>query len=325
MPSFYSESPTPFVDASTPQDLYSLPSPSPSSLSYQHNNTNSHTDYSYNLLLGLLSTYILTLLSTTVTLSHHISSRLSWPPFSIKETIHRPSLPTPKPPRLRRTNSMPGPIITREHVLPVRELEADELYVTECFERHVKHCGDCHHFLHPHLYENEEEEKDEEASLCKRGIQYARDVDAYLYCKRGRPYSVVGREHNQPTLVKIPPQKASTRSLLLEIEDGLSLKLKEKKEEILKPLQSVKSRSRSPLISYDRTYPVAPRRAQTYTEIIEREPRNVKSRRVIIYHSPSRSSHRGSPSRGSLYESDAADRVGRSRTSRIYRPAEYYR
>jgi hypothetical protein len=82
----------------------------------------------------------------------------------------------------------------------------------------------------------------------------------------------------------------------------------------------------APIISYDRTYPIAPRQATTQqpiacNEIIEREPRTLKRRRVIVYQSP-----RGS-SRGSLYDSDAADRVERSKESpsRIYRPTGYHR
>ncbi|KAL4943934.1 hypothetical protein BDV06DRAFT_188752 [Aspergillus oleicola] len=212
---------------------------------------------------------------------------------------------------------MPGPIITTEHVLPVRDLEADEEYVTESFERHVDHCDNCEEFLHA--------KKTDMKSLCDRGILYAKDVDSYISCKGGRPYSVVAREHNQPTLVRVPPtSKPSTRALLLKIEDGLILGRKEKKYDAVQPFK----RSTSPIISYDRTYPVAPRRAQTQnvTEIIERQPRNIKSRRIIVYHSPSRGSpHRGSPSRGSLYDSDAADRYERVRSSRIHRPAEYYR
>ncbi|KAL4964625.1 uncharacterized protein BDV14DRAFT_73838 [Aspergillus stella-maris] len=211
---------------------------------------------------------------------------------------------------------MPGPIITTEHVLPVRELEDDELFVTDSFEQHVDRCGHCFKFLHG--------KNSSQPSLCDRGIQYARDVDQYIYSKRGRPYSAVARDHSQPTLLKVPRAFESTRALLLDIEDGLSLKRTEKEHTAVQPVK----RSTSPVISYDRTYHIPPRRTQTQevTEIIERQPRNIKTRRYIVYHSPSRSSPaRGSPSRGSLYDSDAADRHERARSSRIYRPAEYYR
>ncbi|KAL3476282.1 hypothetical protein BJX99DRAFT_228220 [Aspergillus californicus] len=202
---------------------------------------------------------------------------------------------------------MPAPIITSDPVLPVRELEADEQYVMDAFERHADHCYQCNDPLRVHQ---------EDRSLCDRGHKYAIDVAGYLYAKNGKSYSVVDRDLDQPTLVKIPRDCVATRGLLLAIEDGLRLQRKEKAKPVTKP--------NPPVISYDRTYHIAPRRSQTVTEIIEREPRPVKSksRRVIVYHSP----HRGSPSRGSLYDSDAADRVERVKeTSRIYRPAEYYR
>ncbi|KAL2866463.1 uncharacterized protein BJX67DRAFT_381981 [Aspergillus lucknowensis] len=203
---------------------------------------------------------------------------------------------------------MPAPIVTvAEPVLPVRELEADEQYVMTAFERHADHCYQCNDPLQVHQ---------EDRSLCDRGHQYAVDVAAYLYSKNGKAYSVVDRDLNQPTLVKIPRNCVATRGLLLAIEDGLRLQRKEKAH---KPVVDGPT---SPIISYDRTYHIPPRRTSTVTEIIEREPRTVKSRRVIVYPSP----HRGSPSRGSLYDSDAADRVERVKeSSRVYRPAEYHR
>ncbi|KAL4806380.1 hypothetical protein BDV18DRAFT_139346 [Aspergillus unguis] len=222
---------------------------------------------------------------------------------------------------------MPGPITIVDPVLPVRQLEADEEYVMTAFERHADHCPRCSDPLRTF---------EESQSLCTRGTQHAIDVTNYLYSKRGKSYSAVDRERNQPTLVKIPRDCIATRSLLLAVEDGLTLR-----KEKLSRSQSQRSSASSspkpvqkPVISYDRTYHVAPRinRSQTVTEIIEREPRtpnvNIKSRRIIVYPSPHRSrgsSARGSPSRGSLYDSDAADRIERVKeSSRIYRP-EYYR
>lgn len=208
---------------------------------------------------------------------------------------------------------MPAPIIVNSQpVLPVRELEADEEYVMESFERHADHCYQCNDPFRTHQ---------EGRQLCDRGDQYATDVDKYLYSKNSKSYSTVDRERNQPTLVKIPRECIATRELLLAIEDGLILKHKAKAQKLLT------DKSNAPVISYDRSYPVAPRRSSTVTEIIERQPRTIKSRRVIVYPSPHRgSSSRGSPSRGSLYDSDAADRIERVKeSSRIYRPAEYHR
>ncbi|KAL4995211.1 hypothetical protein BDV10DRAFT_175297 [Aspergillus recurvatus] len=213
---------------------------------------------------------------------------------------------------------MPAPIVTVEPpVLPVRELADDEHFVMMSFERHADHCYTC---SDPRRAQADGE------TLCRRGTEYALDVAAYLYSKNRKSYSVVDRDLHQPTLVNIPRRCIATRDLLLALEDGLYLRKEKEKEKA--------PAGQKPVISYDRTYHVAPRRSNsqkvTATEIIEREPRtvNVKTRRVIVYPSPQRgSSSRGSPSRGSLYESDAADRVERVKeSSRIYlRPTEYYR
>jgi hypothetical protein len=174
------------------------------------------------------------------------------------------------------------------------------------FERHADHCYQCNDPL---------QVQQEDRALCDRGHRYAIDVAAYLYSKNGKAYSVIDRDLNQPTLVKIPRNYVATRGLLLAIEDGLRL---QRKEKVRKPV--IVDEPGAPIISYDRTYPVPPRRTSTVTEIIEREPR--KSRRVIVYPSP----HRGSPSRGSLYDSDAADRVERVKeSSRVYRKTDYRR
>ncbi|KAL4754517.1 hypothetical protein BDW72DRAFT_166377 [Aspergillus terricola var. indicus] len=215
---------------------------------------------------------------------------------------------------------MPAPIVTTEpSVLPVRELADDEYFVMMSFERHAAHCYTCND---PRRAQADGE------TLCRRGTEYALDVAAYLYSKNRKSFSVVDRDLNQPTLVNIPRRCIATRDLLLALEDGLCLRKEKEKEKEKAPAVQ------KPVISYDRTYHVAPRRSNsqkvTATEIIEREPRtvSVKTRRVIVYPSPQRSSSaRGSPSRGSLYESDAADRVERVKeSSRIYlRPNDYYR
>ncbi|KAL4786838.1 hypothetical protein BJX76DRAFT_320364 [Aspergillus varians] len=215
---------------------------------------------------------------------------------------------------------MPAPIITTtaEPVLPVRELRADEELVMTAFERHAGHCYQCNEPLAVHQ---------EGLLLCDRGDQYATDVNKYLYSKNGKAYSAVDREWQQPTLVKIPRDCIATRELLLAIEDGLPLKHKERTQKAQQAQKPMVHNSTGPTISYDRTYHIAPRRSPV-TEIIERQPRTVTRRRVIVYPSPHRgsSSHRSSSSRGSLYEADAAARVERVReTSRIHRPSEYYR
>ncbi|OOF90265.1 hypothetical protein ASPCADRAFT_212114 [Aspergillus carbonarius ITEM 5010] len=199
---------------------------------------------------------------------------------------------------------MPHPVEQpAEPVVLVRDLEADEQLVISQFERHASHCPQC---ADPMTV------LEAKLSLCKRGNQYARDVVDYLRSKNGKIYSVVDLELHRSTLVKVPLKNAAVRQLLLAIEQGLRV-----------TLPATSPVTPPPVISYD---PAPPRRASTQdnmacTAIIEREPRSLKRRRVIIYTSP-----RSSPSRGSLYEADAADRIERvNRTSRIYRPSEYYR
>ncbi|PYI27970.1 hypothetical protein BP00DRAFT_276480 [Aspergillus indologenus CBS 114.80] len=196
-----------------------------------------------------------------------------------------------------------------EPVVLVRELEDDETYVLNSFESHAGHCSRCANPL---------QTREEDRSLCKRGHQYARDVAEYLRSKNGKIYSVVDQERSRSTLVKVPLKYAAARQLLLAIEDGLRV---EKKS-----AAGVRV-SAPPVISYDATYPVPPRRTTTQEylhpsqAIIEREPRTMKRHRTIIYTSP-----RSSPSRGSLYEADAAERYERVKeSSRIYRPTDYHR
>ncbi|KAL4896189.1 hypothetical protein BDV59DRAFT_172260 [Aspergillus ambiguus] len=202
---------------------------------------------------------------------------------------------------------MPAPIETIvEPVVPVRDLEADEEYVIQAFERHASHCDKC---ADPELVHREDR------SLCERGHQYALDVAGYIYSKNGKAYSVVDRDAHQPTLVKVPRSCKAVRGLLLAIEDGIHMHRTDKAPAV-----------QPPIISYDRTYPVAPRRPASQqsivcNEIIEREPRSLKPRRVIIYPSP-----RSSPSRGSLYDEDEAERMERYKeSSRVYRRKEYHR
>ncbi|KAL3411938.1 hypothetical protein V8F44DRAFT_649592 [Aspergillus fumigatus] len=185
---------------------------------------------------------------------------------------------------------MPALINSAEPVAPVlrvRELEDDEEYVMTAFERHASHCSQCADPFRVHQ---------EGRSLCDRGHQYALDVAEYLYSENGKAKSVIDRELSQPTLVKIPRDCVAVRGLLLAIEDGMRLQRKEQE----KPQSQNQARVQvvTPVISYDRTFPIAPRQAATQqpaacNEIIEREPRTLKRRRVIIYQSP-RGSSRGS-------------------------------
>ncbi|KAL1970029.1 hypothetical protein VTN77DRAFT_6434 [Rasamsonia byssochlamydoides] len=183
-------------------------------------------------------------------------------------------------------------------VTRVRDLHDDENFVLARFERHASHCSRCADPLDAYR---------EGRSLCERGHQYAIDVAEYIFSKNGKAYSVVDQGFDKQTLVKIPRDCKAARRLLLAIEEGLRLRRSQQDQ--------------PPVISYDSTYPVPPRRQavspEPYTQIIERAPR--RRRRVIVY-------PRGSPNRGSLYESDFVDRIERHYDSlRVHRPAEYFR
>jgi len=191
-----------------------------------------------------------------------------------------------------------------EPVLRLRDLQDDEKFVLSGFERHASHCSLCDDPLSAFR---------EGKNLCSRGHQYAVDVAEYLYRKNGRDLSMVDRNFNQLTEVKIPHNYIAARGLLMAIEEGLRVRRKDEKPPVIH--------------SYDSTYYVAPRESNTprerYTEIIERTPApapaKTKRKRVIVY-------HRRSPSRGSLYESDHIDRIGRHHeSSRGRRSTEFFR
>lgn len=210
----------------------------------------------------------------------------------------------------------------------VRRLESDEEFVVNAFERHAIRCDQCVDAVKTY---------DNGGTLCDRGNQYAVDVDRYIYGLNNKAHSVVDHELNQSTLLQIPLECECVRRLLLAIQYGLPLRLKdERKPRVVQHIQPplATTPAAPPVISYDRTYPVAPRvvAPQPYddNEVIERVPFSSKRRRVIVYPSSSASASSSSPrasstSRGSLYEEDAADRVERLRESPRNRPIDYYR
>lgn len=204
----------------------------------------------------------------------------------------------------------------------VRRLQPDEEYVVIEFERHASRCPDCIDPLKTF---------DMGRGLCDRGNQYAVDVNKYIYSLNFKAHSSVDRDCQQPTLLQLSLDCICVHRLLLAIEYGLQLR--PKREDI-----RIQERTPSPVrpvISYDRTYHVAPRMPSASPpsygqEIVERVSHNNKSRRVIVY--PSSSSRSSSStresrsSRGSLYVEDFAARVDRVRESpRSSGPIEYHR
>jgi hypothetical protein len=164
-------------------------------------------------------------------------------------------------------------------VTRVRDLADDETFVLSEYEGHASKCSRCVDALDTFR---------EGRSLCERGLQYASDVANYVFSRDGKAFSAVDKERDEVMLVRIPRGFKASRRLLLAIEEGLRLHNRDR-----------------PVISYDQNYLVEARRPSTtepVTEIIERAPRT--RRRVIVY-------PRSSPNRGSLYETDRADRQER--------------
>lgn len=221
---------------------------------------------------------------------------------------------------------------TVEFVEPVvRRLEPDEEFVVTNFERHATHCPRCVDAVMT-FDKGATKTFDKGATLCDRGNQYAVDVNKYIYGMNNMAHSVVDRELGRSTLVQIGLDFDCVRHLLLALQFGLPLRHKEVPSTVVvDQRQSQNNRERQsssspapPVISYDRTYPVAPRvspSTPSHTElVVERVPHSNKPRHTRY---PSRGS---STSRGSLYEEDAADRVEtRIESPRRNRPIDYYR
>jgi len=195
---------------------------------------------------------------------------------------------------------MPAPIDTTDPLVVVRELHDDEKLVVNDYERHASNCTTCSTAV---------QARKEGRTLCTSGNARARTLTNYLYSRNGKHYSTVDYESGKSTRVKVPREASAVRDLLTALEQGMRLR---EKPLVVQPVQPV---------SYDRTYPVAARRASgqirprsmspdTY-QIIERAPRLSRSPTSIMYRSPGGSPSRPTSSRGSLYNSDRQDRVER--------------
>ncbi|KAK5167003.1 uncharacterized protein LTR77_007732 [Saxophila tyrrhenica] len=113
---------------------------------------------------------------------------------------------------------------------PLTPTEAWSLYH---FETHAQKCADCHDPARA-LAKGQR--------LCDAGHALARDVAEHVYHQSGEIYSK-GEDDHKPVRVEIHPGYKHARSLLQAIDRAL------------------RSRSRKvPIVSYDRSYPVSPRR-----------------------------------------------------------------
>ena len=155
-----------------------------------------------------------------------------------------------------------------------------------------------------------------------------------MIAKAGKPHSVVDMEGNKRVEIEIPPDCGVVRELLKALERGLRL------------------RRKTPVISYDETYPVAPRvKARPYddndayliapqsaraTPTYTERPRDRDSRRksaMIETLEQSSSSalrrtkserEKGYRGRGSLYEADMKEKERERRQRQQERISTYY-
>ena len=205
-----------------------------------------------------------------------------------------------------------GPIPATVSRLP----RDDELYVMQKFARHASQCAAC---AHPYTVHKTGR------TLCPKGHARALAVTEYVIAKEGKHHSVIDLEGNKRVEIEIPPDCGAVRELLKALERGLRLRRQE------------------PIVSYDKTYPVAPRvKATDYyddayiiappvtTKYTER-PRESRRRSPVIETVEPSSSLRRTKSerenkayrgRGSLYEADMKEKERRARQQE--RRSTYY-
>ena len=173
----------------------------------------------------------------------------------------------------------------------------------KAFARHASHCSQCAHPYEVHK---------NGGSLCSKGHQRAIDVAQYVMQKAGKAYSVVDLDGNRRVQMEIPADCEAVRELLKAMERGLRL------------------RRKTPVVSYDETYPVPPR-VSSYPERDSRlrEPRYISKPMLETSEAPPSLTRKASvreksyySGRGSLYESDMKERERRYKQQQ--RQSTYY-
>jgi len=174
-----------------------------------------------------------------------------------------------------------------------RPARDDECDVMQRFATHASHCPRCEDPFRVYV---------KGGTLCDRGHAYAKDVAQYVYSKAGKAYSVVDREDtNARVQIEIPPRCDAIRGLLKAVDQGLK----------------IRSQALKPLVSQDRTYPVAerrqlPERRDGY-DVLEVAPRRREERRRAEGGDRRRESVYVPSGRGSLYAKDEEERRRRRR------------
>jgi hypothetical protein len=183
----------------------------------------------------------------------------------------------------RQVNFSPVPVYSR---LP----RDDEIYVMNRFASHAGRCSQCAHPMDVYL---------DRDTLCENGIVKAKDVAQYVFNRNGKAYSTVDTEGNQRMQIEIPHGCEAVRELLKALEQGMQLYH-----------QRVKH---APVVSYDENYYVAPRPVRPVTpQYMTIEPNKKHHRREKVY----------IPGRGSLYDSDMAERKQRREEDIVYYEAK---
>ena len=198
---------------------------------------------------------------------------------------------------------MPGRIVNfapqDNFCRPARD---DEEFVMREFAIHAAKCRQCRSPYQVHLAGER---------LCDRGHALALDVAQYIYSKAGKAFSLIDRERTEERVqIEIPKGCDVIRDLLKAVDRGMRLR---RKQEL------------KPVVSHDRTYhvpdrPIERRREpEPRYEVVEPTRRHRKEKVYIS-------------GRGSLYESDAAERRKRYEEEPVYimavprtRTKEYHR
>lgn len=209
-----------------------------------------------------------------------------------------------------------------------RPVNTSESWPAYHFEMHARKCAYCHNPYEVHRNHDQ---------LCDVGHRLAQEVARFIYSKSdGAIYSRV-EEDNKLVRVELPAGYVEVASLLKAIE------------------RSLRSRSRKPIVSMDRSYYVAPRTSSSLPQRsrsvkVEQEPRKTKTSRphsgeIVDWPESKPKSKRvlseinNTPNskRGSLYEEDLAKqrrnakhyavevREPTARDWREYHQAGYYR
>ncbi|KAF2009579.1 hypothetical protein BU24DRAFT_358087 [Aaosphaeria arxii CBS 175.79] len=168
-----------------------------------------------------------------------------------------------------------------------RPADHDEGWAAYHFEMHARRCAYC---VDPYQVHRRHQQ------LCDQGHRLAQEVARFLYNNsKGETYSTA-EEENKLVRVEMPADYLEVKGLLKAIE------------------RSARHRSRSPFVSMDRTYYVAPRQRSRSVKI--EQPKRPRSGEIVDWPATAPApavkavaeiNNSTGSRRGSLYEQDIAD------------------